>query len=118
MELICIVCPNGCHLTVEKTAEGVSVTGNKCPRGVVYGQDEFTDPKRVITAVVRTTSDVFPTVPVKSSIPVSKGLITDILRKIYTLEVTLPVKRGDVCITNCDGNDVNIVFTRTVPPLP
>lgn len=117
MELICIVCPNGCHLTVEKTIEGLSVTGNKCSRGEQYGKDEFTDPKRVITAVVRTTSVACPTVPVKSSAPVKKGLITDILRKTYTLEVTLPVKRGDICLANCDGDGAAMVFTRTVPPV-
>lgn len=116
MELICIVCPNGCHLTVEKTAEGVSVTGNKCPKGVIYGQDECIAPKRVVTAVVRTTSETFPAIPVKSSAPIAKGLINDILRNIYMQEVTLPVKRGDVCIPDCDGNGVAIVFTRTVPP--
>jgi len=117
MELICIVCPNGCHLTVEQTAEGITVTGNKCIRGEQYGRDEFTDPKRVVTAVVRTTSETFPTVPVKSSGPVTKGMITDILRKMYTLEITLPVKRGETCIPDCDGKGTSIVFTRTVPPV-
>jgi len=117
MELICIVCPNGCHLSVEKTAEGVRVTGNKCPKGIQYGFDECTDPKRVVTAVVRTTSTTFPTVPVKSSAPVPKGSITAILQTIYSTEITLPVKRGEVCIANCNGTGVAIVYTRTVPPV-
>ena len=30
-ELICIVCPRGCHLTVDED-HGYTVTGNSCPR--------------------------------------------------------------------------------------
>ena len=30
-ELVCIVCPRGCHLTID---ENNNVTGNSCPRGV------------------------------------------------------------------------------------
>lgn len=38
-ELICIVCPNGCHLRVDETG-GCRVTGNACPRGEEYGRSE------------------------------------------------------------------------------
>ena len=34
-ELICIMCPKGCHLTVD---DELNVTGNTCPRGVTYGK--------------------------------------------------------------------------------
>ena len=34
-ELICIVCPRGCHLTVDTELE--KVTGNTCKRGEIYG---------------------------------------------------------------------------------
>ena len=36
-ELICIVCPKGCHLTAEQTSEGWQITGFGCPRGQQYG---------------------------------------------------------------------------------
>jgi CxxC motif-containing protein len=117
MELICIVCPNGCHLTVESTQEGVIVSGNKCPKGEVYGRDEFTDPRRIITAVVRTTSPDYPVVPVKSSRAVPKNDINRILKSIYTLEVDLPVKRGDTCMADCGVPETVLVYTRTVPPV-
>ena len=32
-ELICIVCPVGCHLTINKNEEGFKVEGNTCKRG-------------------------------------------------------------------------------------
>jgi CxxC motif-containing protein len=55
-ELICIVCPTGCALTVTEGAAGadgvpvLGVTGNRCPRGDVYAREEVTDPRRTVTA--------------------------------------------------------------------
>ena len=116
MELVCIVCPNGCHLTVEQTADGLRVQGNKCIRGEQYGKDEMTDPRRMVTAVVRTTDREHPCVPVKSEQPVPRGLINCVLKQIYALQVDLPVKRGDVCIDNCCDTGIAIQFTRSLNP--
>ena len=38
-ELICIVCPKGCHLSVDEN-DNYKVTGNSCPRGEEYGAAE------------------------------------------------------------------------------
>ena len=51
-ELICIVCPNGCHLKVDEE-NGYNVTGNKCERGAEYGKAELLHPVRVVTSTVR-----------------------------------------------------------------
>ncbi len=50
-ELICIVCPRGCHLTVDEN-NGYAVTGNSCKRGEIYGKAEVTNPVRVVTSTV------------------------------------------------------------------
>ena len=42
-ELICIMCPKGCRLTVD---DDLNVSGNSCVRGVTYGKQEVTDPRR------------------------------------------------------------------------
>ena len=47
-EMICIVCPVGCHISVN--TENYEVKGNACPRGAVYGKEELTAPKRVVTS--------------------------------------------------------------------
>ena len=53
-ELICITCPLGCHLSVERRADGgLSVSGNRCPRGARYAEEELLAPKRVVTATCR-----------------------------------------------------------------
>ena len=39
--LICIVCPKGCHLTID---ENMNVSGNSCKRGEISAKNEVTHP--------------------------------------------------------------------------
>ena len=39
-EMICIMCPMGCHLTVKQNGDAVEVTGNSCNRGVVFAKEK------------------------------------------------------------------------------
>ncbi|GHT76886.1 hypothetical protein FACS1894124_8770 [Spirochaetia bacterium] len=52
--LTCITCPIGCALTAEVgpggSDSGITVTGNRCPRGAAYAKEEILAPKRVVTA--------------------------------------------------------------------
>ena len=53
-EMICITCPMGCHLKIEKLSESeLGVTGNRCARGENYAREELLSPKRVVTATCR-----------------------------------------------------------------
>ena len=51
-EVICIVCPKGCHLHVSQNAETgeYEVRGATCDRGMDYGIKEVTNPVRVLTS--------------------------------------------------------------------
>ena len=62
-ELICIVCPSGCHITV---GDDGTVTGNTCKRGEAYARKEATHPTRVLTTTVRLESAVLRRLPVKT----------------------------------------------------
>ena len=42
MEKICIVCPKGCRLSISQDGDKINVSGNFCPRGVKYAQQELT----------------------------------------------------------------------------
>ena len=76
-ELICIVCPKGCHLTAEQTAEGWQITGFGCPRGQQYGVAEMTNPTRVVTSTVRITGGIHPRLPVKTDGALPRSLVRD-----------------------------------------
>lgn len=46
-EMICILCPMGCHLSID-TKNDYKVTGNSCSKGIVYAKEELIAPKRVV----------------------------------------------------------------------
>jgi CxxC motif-containing protein len=116
-EFTCIVCPIGCTLTVMKAEDGcLTVTGNRCPKGEVYAREETLSPKRVVTAVVRTNSAAFPCIPVRTDSALPRALVSDLIKDLAGLSVTLPAARGTMLIENYRGSGVNVILTRTLPP--
>lgn len=113
-EMICICCPFGCRMTVEKTADGITVTGNTCPRGKQYAIDELTAPTRNVTSSVFVTGGDYKTVSVKTDKPIAKELIFKALDTLKGVTVTAPVAIGDVIIENVLGTSVSFVATRSV----
>lgn len=112
-ELICIVCPKGCHLTVDEEHD-YAVTGNGCPRGAEYGRRELTSPTRVVTSTVRCTGGAHPRCPVKTDRPIPKSLIFDAMAALDTVELHAPVHIGDLVLENVCGSGANFVVTRNL----
>jgi len=112
-ELICIVCPKGCHLKVDETND-YAVTGNGCPRGAEYGKAELTNPTRVVTSTVRCHGASLPRCPVKTDGVVPKGKIFDVMKALDEVELTAPVTVGQVVIENVCGTGANVVAARTM----
>jgi len=114
-EIICTVCPMGCHIMVEGEGDTItSVEGYTCKRGEEYARNEFAHPVRIVTSTARTTSQKTPLVPVRSASPVPKEKLMDCMTEIRKLKVTLPVKTYDVLIENICGTGINIVATGDV----
>lgn len=111
-ELICIVCPKGCHLTAEQTAEGWQITGFGCPRGQQYGVAEMTNPTRVVTSTVRITGGIHPRLPVKTDGALPRSLVRDAVRMLDTVEVTAPAACGQVILADIGGTGINFVASR------
>lgn len=110
-DLICIVCPNGCHLHVDGN---FNVTGNLCPRGAAYGKQEVTNPTRIVTSTVCFNSECFRVLSVKTSKPIPKGKIYEAMKEIDALKVSAPVHIGQVLIHGIAGSDADLVATREV----
>ncbi len=110
-EIICIVCPKGCHLSVDAQD---NVTGNGCPRGIDYGRKELRNPTRVITSTVRVRGGRYARLPVKTDKDIAKPLIFDVMRALEDVEVVAPVHRGQIILQGVCGTDVNIVATRDI----
>ena len=112
-ELICIVCPKGCHLTVDEE-NGYAVSGNNCPRGEEYGKNEVIAPKRTITSTVKVSGGLYPRLPVKTDKPIPKELIFEAMKLLGAVELTAPVKVGDVVIENVLGTGANFIAARNM----
>jgi CxxC motif-containing protein len=116
-DLVCIVCPVGCRLTIEKdeTAEkGYKITGNTCKRGTDYAIEELTHPTRMVPTTVKIEGAFLNRLPVRTDKPIDKKLIFEAMTVINEFTAVAPVKMGDVLIKNIIGTDVNIIATRSM----
>ena len=110
-ELTCIVCPRGCRLTID---DNLNVTGNSCPRGAQYAKDEMTNPKRMITSIVRVKNRENMMVSVKTSASIPKGKIFEVMAEIEKVSVNAPVHIGDIVIKDVLGTGSDIVATKEI----
>lgn len=116
-DLICIVCPIGCRLQVTEGSP-LQVSGNRCPRGAAYAEEEILSPKRVLTATCKlvSTSETggLRRMPVKTSKACPRELIDELLQDIYSLKVSPPIQVGESLIQNWKDSGIDVVAVRTV----
>ena len=111
MKTICINCPKGCELAVERKVDGsVVVTGHTCPRGEEYGRAELVNPTRMVTGLVRVAGMRKP-LPVKTKTAVPKSKVNDVLFALHQTTVQLPVKIGDVIVPDVAETGIDVVAT-------
>ncbi len=110
--LICIICPRGCALTVEGEKDNLTVTGNACPKGKQYAIDECTHPTRTVTSIVRVANREDTMVSVKTAAPIPKENIFDVMAKIRAAEVDAPIEAGTVILSDIYGTEV--IATKTI----
>ena len=113
-EFICIVCPEGCSISAEITEDGVNLEGNKCKRGAQYVNQELNDPRRNIASSVAVSGGVRPLVPVKTSSPIPKDKIFEVMDEIKTTVAPAPIIAGQLIIVNAAKTGCNIVATADV----
>lgn len=114
-EIICTVCPRGCHIQVEGEGEKIlSVEGYLCKRGLEYASNEFAHPVRILTTTVKMAGVEGELLPVRSDKPLPKEKLFDCMEVIRTAKVELPVNRYDTVIADICGTGVNIVATKAV----
>jgi CxxC motif-containing protein len=113
MKLICIECPVGCQLSVDVVnGKVLSVTGNKCPRGLAYAAAEMENPVRFFTFTVLTKGLRLTMLPVRTSAPIPKSKIFEAARVSRAIVVDKPVSCGDVIVKGFLGLSVDLVATR------
>ncbi|HHU53523.1 MAG TPA: DUF1667 domain-containing protein [Clostridiaceae bacterium] len=112
-EIICIVCPRGCHLKVDPEND-YEVTGNSCPRGVTYGKAELKNPTRVVTSTVKIKGADLKRCPVKTDQPIPKAKMQEVMQLINAVDLEAPVRVGDVIIENILDTEAKLVVCRDI----
>ncbi len=110
-EFVCIVCPNGCGLTVEEKDGAITVSGNTCPKGEAYARAELTAPVRSLTSTVRTAFSERPVLPVRTSGEIPKEKIADAMRMINEITVKKKLKCGEIIQKDFITKGVNLIAT-------
>lgn len=110
-KVICILCPNGCNLTIEKVGQEYEVKGNKCPKGREFAISEMENPRRSVCSTIKTTFEKVPRLPVKTNGEVPLEAIFNVMAEINSKFLVKPVHVGDVVIENVSDTGVNVIST-------
>ena len=111
VKLTCIVCPQGCSLSVDEN-DDYRVTGNTCARGEEYGRKEMMNPERVVTSTVSISGAMHCRCPVKTKFPIPKRFVMDAMGLLLSVELVAPVAEGTVVVEDICGTGVPWVTTR------
>jgi len=113
--LTCVLCPVGCELEVRKDEAGeLDVQGNQCDKGLPFAVEEILHPKRNLATSVPVRGTEAKMVSVRLSDRVPREMIFPVLAEIAKLRPEVPVRRGQVLITDVLGTGVDVIATRTV----
>lgn len=107
----CIVCPRGCRITV---TDDLVVSGQGCRRGHDYALAEHTHPMRTLTTTVAVTGSPLRRLAVQSTAPIPRELLRNCLTRVNAVQVTAPVRMGDVIVRDVCGTGVDVVAARDV----
>ncbi len=112
-EIICIVCPKGCHLRVDEN-NGYSVVGNACARGAEYGKNELTNPMRMITSTVKIEGALHKRCPVKTSVSIPKEKMLEVVKALDNIVLQAPINCGDIIIKNVAETEADIISAKSM----
>lgn len=113
--LTCIGCPKGCELTVEiDNDEIIAVSGNTCPKGEKYARSEFTNPKRIVTSIVKVEGGNIAVAAVKTREAIPKNKISECMDEIRKITVKAPVNISDIIVKNVADTGVDVIATKKI----
>ena len=110
-EIICIICPSACVVTITLDNDGnvSGVANNLCKEGKKYAIAECKFPGRTLTTTIPTEGSTRKLLPVRTNRPVPKGQIMDCMHYISKIKVKPPVKMGQVVVPDIAATGVDLV---------
>lgn len=97
----------------------MSITG-RLWRGVRPRQEaaarEHADPRRMVTTRVAVPNGWWARLPVHTSLEVPKDRVMDIVRHLRSVEVSAPIRMGDVVVSDVLGTGADVIASRDLLP--
>ena len=95
-KLICIKCPLGCPIHVERSEKTILLSGNKCKIGESYAIKEIRNPMRILTTTVFIKGGTRCLLPVRSEEDIPKHLIRKCIKELSSITIKAPIKCNDI----------------------
>ena len=112
-DIICVICPQSCHINVKGDGKEITeMTGYTCKRGIEYATNEYTNPKRTLTSVVKAEGYTCPVIAVRSNKPIPKDMVFDAMDEVRQAVAKPPFYIGKVIIENILGTGADIVLSN------
>jgi len=113
--IMCVLCPNSCQLKIEYNEESrqvLSVSGNKCSRGVAFAEQEISDPLRTLTFSVLVEGGCLPLVSTRTKKPIKLSKLIETADNLKKVKLCAPVKAGDVVYKD---DICKVIATKNIP---
>ena len=108
-EVTCTECANRCHLLVEQVGDEIKVSGNRCPRGLKSGREEFLGERVVVHGFIRRGEEK---IPVETSQPVAKGMVYKVTLALKRVKVAEPLSAGAVVVENICSTGADLIVSE------
>ena len=114
-KITCIICPIGCKILVDLNGKQIkNVKDTKCKQGIDYALNEALDPRRMLTSSVRIYNGEWPLVSVKSSQPIPKDKVFEVLKEIKKRSIKAPIHLGEIVLKNVANTGIDIIATKSI----
>lgn len=117
-EVICTVCPKGCHVQVLEEGMNPPTLGNECIRGQHYALQEVKQPMRMFTTTIALKNGEISRCPVMTRSPIPKEKLVEFAHWTQGLWVEAPVELNQVLVENAMNLGVDLIATRSLKKKP
>lgn len=107
-EITCIECANRCKLIVEQNGDEIIVSGNRCPRGLKSGREEFLGEREIVKGFVKSSAGK---IAVETSQAVPKGMVYKVTLALKKISVEKEVSAGEVVAENIANSGANLIVS-------
>lgn len=114
LEMICTVCPLGCEVKIIVKEDDYIIDKNQCEKGKEYIINQLNNPHSILTTTVKVSNSKFNRLTVKTEREIPKVKMMECMELLQEVEVTPPIRVGDIIVENILELGVNVVATRTI----